>query len=308
MAKDVTKNEAKATKKDEKMKKEKVVKPKTTTKKATSAKTKAEAKKTVTKKGETKSTKKETVKKEPKAKKATITKKTTETKVATTKTKTASKTSTAKKKTTPTKAKAKIETSSKSTAKPMLAEYYDLPYRYNQTIVKILAQTPTTLFVYWDISDEDRNSLINLHGENFFSETRPVLVVHNITHNYTFEIEINDFANSWYIRTGEPNSDYIIELGRRSNINNNEYIYINSSNEMASPNDHILFENIDLGNVLFKNVKTSKHAFKDFGDLKFINDIDKLYGNIYDVYSALYDDELLNELTNPSSGEFYLKK
>lgn len=188
------------------------------------------------------------------------------------------------------------------------AEYYDLPYRYNQTVVKVLAQTPQMLFVYWDISDEDRNSLINLHGENFFSETRPVLVVHNITHNYTFEIEINDFANSWYIRTGEPNSDYIIELGRRSNINNNEYIYINSSNEMASPNDHILFENIDLGNVLFKNVKTSKHAFKDFGDLKFINDIDKLYGNIYDVYSALYDDELLNELTNPSSGEFYLKK
>lgn len=304
MAKDVTKNEAKATKKDEKMKKEKVVKPKTTTKKATSAKTKAEAKKTVTKKNETKSTKKETVKKEPKAKK------TTETKVTTTKTakKPASKTSTARKKTTPTKAKTKTETSSKSTAKPMLAEYYDLPYRYNQTIVKILAQTPTTLFVYWDISDEDRNSLINLHGENFFNETRPVLVVHNITHNYTFEIEINDFANSWYIRTGEPNSDYIIELGRRSNINNNEYIYINSSNEMASPNDHILFENIDLGNVLFKNVKTSKHSFKDFGDLKFINDIDKLYGNIYDVYSALYDDELLNELTNPSSGEFYLKK
>lgn len=280
MAKDVTKNEAKATKKDEKIKKETVVKPKTTTKtakttkKTTSAKNKAEDKKVVSKKAETK----------PKV------------------TKSASKTSASKKATSAKSKSKKIDT------QPMLAEYYDLPYRYNQTIVKILAQTPTTLFVYWDISDEDRNSLINLHGENFFSETRPVLVVHNITHNYTFEIEINDFANSWYIRTGEPNSDYVIELGRRSNINNNEYIYINSSNEMVSPNDHILFENINLGNVLFKNVKTSKHSFKDFGDLKFINDIDKLYGNIYDVYSALYDDELLNELTNPSSGEFYLKK
>ena len=192
----------------------------------------------------------------------------------------------------------------KSTAKAMLAEYYDLPYRYNQTIVKILAQTPTTLFVYWDISDEDRNSLIKNHGDNFFNETRPILVIHNITKNYSFEIEINDFANSWYIRTQEPNCDYVIELGRRFNSYQGDYIYINSSNDIISPNDHILFENIDLKNVLFKNVKTSKVFSKDFGDLRFINNMDKLYGNIYDVYSALYNDELLNELSNPSSGEF----
>lgn len=298
MAKDVTKNEAKITKKDEKIKKEKAVKSKTTAQRPTPVKTKTGAKKTVAKKADVKPEKKVTVTKGTASKTSLAKSKVAKTTVSN---KSAKKTPTAKK-TTSKKA------STKSSAKPMLAEYYDLPYRYNQTIVKILAQTPTTLFVYWDISDEDRNSLINLHGENFFSETRPVLVVHNTTHNYTFEIEINDFANSWYIRTGEPNCDYVIELGRRSNRNNSEYIYINSSNEMVSPNDHILFENINLGNVLFKNVKTSEHSFKNFGDLKFINDIDKLYGNIYDVYSALYDDELLNELKNPSSGEFYLKK
>lgn len=106
----------------------------------------------------------------------------------------------------------------KITKKPEIIEYYDLPYRYNQTIVKILAQTPTTLFVYWDISDEDRNALISSYGENFFTETRPVLVVHNLTYNYSFEIEINDFANSWYIRTQEPNCDYVIELGDRKSV------------------------------------------------------------------------------------------
>ena len=55
-------------------------------------------------------------------------------------------------------------------AKPIISnvEYYDLPYRYNQTVVKILAQTPTNLFVYWDISDEDRNSYIEQYGEDFF--------------------------------------------------------------------------------------------------------------------------------------------
>ena len=194
----------------------------------------------------------------------------------------------------------------KSTAKPMLAEYYDLPYRYNQTIVKILAQTPTTLFVYWDISDEDRNTLISKHGESFFYETKPILIVHNTTKNYSFEIEINDFANSWYIRTQEPNCNYIIELGRKNLNKPEEYIYIDSSNNIISPNDHILFEKSDLGNVLFKNVKTNTLSSKNFGSLRFINDIDKLYGNLYDVYSRLYNDNI-NEFANPSSDEFIKK-
>lgn len=195
-----------------------------------------------------------------------------------------------------TRARRKKVDYTKSTAKTMLPEYYDLPYRYNQTIVKVLAQTPTTLFVYWDISDEDRLSLIEKNGENFFNETRPILVVHNITKNYSFELEINDFANSWYIRTQEPNCDYVIELGRRFNKKENEYVFINSSNNIISPNDHVLFEKTNLNHLMFKNTNTQKIEFKDFGSLKQINDMDKLYGNIYDVYSTLYDDELLNEI------------
>lgn len=202
---------------------------------------------------------------------------------------------------------AKVKETEKWSAKPMLAEYYDLPYRYNETVVKILAQTPTTLFVYWDISDNDRSSLINTHGENFFYETKPILIIHNITKNYSFELEINDFANSWYIRTQEPNCDYVIELGRKAINKPEEYIYIDSSNKIVSPNDHILFEKANLGNVLFRNVKTNVLSSKDFGSLRFINDIDKLYGNLYDVYSRLYNDETLNKLENPSSGEFIRK-
>ena len=195
----------------------------------------------------------------------------------------------------------------KTTAKPMLAEYYDLPYRYNETTVKILAQTPTTLFVYWDISDDDRNSLISKYGENVFYETKPILVVHNITKNKSFEIEINDFANSWYIRTQVPNCNYTIELGRRKIDKPEEYIYIYSSNNIVSPNDHILFEKTDLGKLVFRNIKTNKLSSKDFGSLRFMNYMDKLYGNIYDVYSRLYKDELINELTMPTSGGFRIR-
>ncbi len=191
--------------------------------------------------------------------------------------------------------------------KPMLEEYYDLPYRYNQTTVKILAQTPTTLFVYWDISDADREFLIKKHGDNVFYDTKPILIVHNTTKNYSFEIEINDFANSWYIRTQEPDCNYVIELGRKDFNKPEEYIHIYSSNNMVSPNDHILFEKTDLGNILFRNVKTNILSSKNFGSLRFINDIDKLYGNVYDIYNKLYNDEL-NDISNPSSGEFMFKR
>ena len=48
-----------------------------------------------------------------------------------------------------------------------------------------------------------------------FSKTKPVLIIHNETMNYSFEIEINDFANSWYLHVNDADCKYVIELGRR---------------------------------------------------------------------------------------------
>ena len=136
-------------------------------------------------------------------------------------------------------------------------EYYDLPYRYNQTVVKVLAQTPNNLFIYWDISDRDRENLKKQYGEDFFETTYPVLIVYNDTLNYHFEVSINDFANSWYLHVNDSKSNYRIELGRRpidyykfnenvKNLNENvfnniDYIQISTSNNIESPNDRILF-------------------------------------------------------------------
>ena len=81
------------------------------------------------------------------------------------------------------KSTSKKSTKKSSTSKINLLEYYDLPYRYNQTIVKVLAQTPKTLFVYWDISDEDKKNYIKQYGKDFFNKTKPVLIIHNVTMN-----------------------------------------------------------------------------------------------------------------------------
>ena len=200
------------------------------------------------------------------------------------------------------------KSSSKAVIKqPEIIEYYDLPYRYNQTVVKILAQTPTTLFVYWDISDEDRNNYLKKFGNSFFDNTYPVLIVHNKTMNYSFEIEINDFANSWYFNVNDAKCDYEIELGRRAKSNQSDvqlpynYQYVTSSNVIEAPNNHILFEK-NQSILFFRNVKTNALIRKEISSFEFMKYIGKIY-NAYNVYKQMYKNEELQDLkNNPSSG------
>lgn len=271
---------------------------KKSTKKATSSSKKlTTTKKKSTKKAVTKQTATTTKKSTPK-KETVKAKKTTAKKVASSSKKTTRKKST----------KAEV----KNLVEKFQSEYYDLPYMYNKTIVKILAQTPKMLFIYWEISEDDRNLFKKLYGENFFNNTRPILVVYNDTMNYSFEVEIDDFANSWYLHINDANCDYHIELGRKPishKAQNNDstyipyYVYVTSSNEMASPNNTILF-NPNLKSIKYRNVKTGEVKEKDIMQFTFITN----YGifNIKDLYKFLYPNESFEfeniVLGNTSSG------
>ncbi len=202
-----------------------------------------------------------------------------------------------------------ISNKSKINKKIDILEYYDLPYRYNETIVKLLYQTPTTLFVYWDISDEDKKNYIKQYGEYFFNNTKPVLLVKNKTMNYQYEVDINDFANSWYLKVNDSNCVYEIELGRKP-INNyvsipNNYLYVTTSNDIESPNDHVLIENLK-PQVTFQNVKTHTYTTKSFSPFS----VEKIYKNenisVKQFYQKMYKTAFVEshhfDLHNPSSG------
>lgn len=224
-------------------------------------------------------------------------------------------------------------TSKKETTKSTVSvvEYYDLPYRYNQTIVKVLAQTPTNLFVYWDMADSDKENFKKQYGYDFFEKTRPILVVHNKTMNYAFEVEINDFANSWYLHVNDANCDYKIELGRKPVYNyikreigeeeqkdknsefnkypskpiDKDYFYITISNDIDSPNNHILAEdyNKPISQILVRNVKSNSEYTKNIDNLPISQHLNKLY-NIKEIYKKLFEENTIQsfyDLSNPSS-------
>ena len=284
------------------------------TKKATSTTAKKDTKKKATTKKTT--TKTSTAKKTSTTKKAATTKKSKTTKkVTTTKTKKTTTTKTTKsRKTTKEILPEEITASTDLTKKIEILEYYDLPYRYNQTVVKVLAQTPTTLFIYWDISDDDRNRFVEQYGEDFFNNTKPVLVIHNNTMHYSFEIEIDDFANSWYLHVNDANCEYSVELGRRPKYYNesrhvdipNNYLYVTSSNTIEAPNDHVLFDK-NIKTVYFKDVKTNIVTAKNITSISFLRNMGKIY-NLYDLQSDFTKNAWINsnhwqlDLKNPSSG------
>lgn len=218
-----------------------------------------------------------------------------------------------------------------------IIEHYELPYRYNETIVKILYQTPNTLFVYWDISDKDRKKYLEQYGENFFEVTHPILIVHNDTYNYSFEIPINDFANSWYLRVNDSKCNYRVELGRKpnyvpqpqvkvSNVDESttdkkietpktidtNYIYISTSNLIELPNDHVLFKTNENNTIKFRNVKTKQEQNIPLYDI--IKNLPVAEGSeiplvskeiLEGLYSAIYKNEdtsFFENINNPSSG------
>ena len=281
------------------------------TKKTTT--TKKSTKPTSTKKASTTKSAKTVVSKKVTAKKA-VTKKTVAKKVVT-------------KKDTVKKSTSKKSTKTAAKSKPLaeVVEYYDLPYRYNETLVKILYQTPETIFVYWDIADKDRENYIKQYGENFFNITRPVLIIHNETMHYSFEIPINDYANSWYLHVNDSKCNYRVELGRRPNYYNQEaskeiqenihtdYIYVSDSNKIESPNDHVLFSTNENNTIRFRNVKNNFETtislfdiisklpgMKKYNNIPYISE--ELLQNLYAKIYQSEDISLFERLSNPSSG------
>lgn len=153
------------------------------------------------------------------------------------------------------------------------SEYYDLPIKYDKTTVKLLVQSPTRMYAYWDVSDE---SIKNFSKSNEdYKNCIPYLKISNLTMNYSYEIQIDPFTNNYYIDVKDTDCDYKVELIRKSKYNS--YI-ITSSNEAhiprSSPCEHseeITFRNCVCLSVTdkFKIYTLKRETLKKYTDLSF---------------------------------------
>ncbi len=116
-----------------------------------------------------------------------------------------------------------------------------LPCSYGDCRIIALVRDPHWLFVYWDINEERRGEIAGRYGCQAWENSLPVLRVYDVTNLYYFdsrhyrEIFINDYADNWYLRTGQPNRTFCIELGRVSP--DGSFIFVARSNYVSTPRD-----------------------------------------------------------------------
>lgn len=186
-----------------------------------------------------------------------------------------------------------------------ISEYYEIPQKYNETSIRVLAQNPKKLFVYWEISANDISKYLDEYGDLFYTNTTPVLVLKNKEKNHKFEIEIDGYANSWYIDIVDDSSTYSVTYARKvsndipsSTTGNILYkgniLEFAKSNNVISPNGHILYNNST--NILFKNVSTN-----DEYQIPLVSVL-KSSNNIYSNITGFKEEILENEHISSNMG------
>jgi len=100
----------------------------------------------------------------------------------------------------------------------IIPQITDLPTSYGDTKIVLLPRDPWWCFAYWEIGEQTKHEILSLYGEN----VKYVIRVYEVTNvinfdgknaNKYFDIEINPFANNWYINVGEPNRSWCVDLG-----------------------------------------------------------------------------------------------
>ncbi len=127
------------------------------------------------------------------------------------------------------------------------SEYYELPKAYNRTLIRLLVQSPTRMFCYWEVSDKTIKEFNRKYAN--YDNSIAVLKITNLTHNYSYSIPVSPFANNYYIDVEDSGCNYQVELGR---IAKSKFVNLYTSNIAMVPSgkpvvgyntDEILFAN-----------------------------------------------------------------
>lgn len=109
----------------------------------------------------------------------------------------------------------------------------ELPLEYGDTKIVLMPRDPEWVFAYWEISPETRRALGIVKGKH----SRPLtLRVHEISNDKevnVFDVTVNDYTSSWYLRIPSASANYRVELGLQDD--KGRFRHIATSNLLALP-------------------------------------------------------------------------
>lgn len=89
----------------------------------------------------------------------------------------------------------------------------ELPLEYNDTKVVLLVRDPEWIFAYWELSDEVRRKYDLPRGSNRRALALRVHALNGPTAGNPYDILVNDYTSSWYVRVPAESSKFRVELG-----------------------------------------------------------------------------------------------
>jgi uncharacterized protein len=118
----------------------------------------------------------------------------------------------------------------------------ELPSSYDQDKIILQVRDPHWVHSYWELRGQTIDGLKSKLGDDFY-RAKKVLRVYDVTNiifngfnaNSFFDIQINDYANSWYIDTAGPGRSWCVDLGLM--LANGRFITILRSNVVQTPLD-----------------------------------------------------------------------
>ena len=114
-----------------------------------------------------------------------------------------------------------------------------LPENYGQDTLVLMARDPWWLFTYWEVTNRRKDAVTDRVKQAGHQDWKTVLRVYDVTGNdappadYFFDIELNFFADNWYIDVGKPDREWMAELGFRTL--SGEFFMLVTSNRIRTP-------------------------------------------------------------------------
>ena len=92
----------------------------------------------------------------------------------------------------------------------------EFPANYGKTQLNLLVRDPEWLYAYWEITATAQTEFSRQFGDAW-NISKPTLRVYDVSdgdENGYYDIQIQDYADSWYIHVGKPNHSFFVDLGR----------------------------------------------------------------------------------------------